>query len=143
MIIPDSSLLLYAYNSSSPWHKPAADWWAACLNGDEPIGLVFPVLFAFLRVGTNPRSFPSALSVEVVAQHVGDWFGRRIVRLLSEDPKHFEQVVTLLTDAESTAGNLTTDAQIAAIAIAHQATVHTNDRDFQRFKGLKTFYPLD
>ncbi|WP_145281441.1 type II toxin-antitoxin system VapC family toxin [Pirellulimonas nuda] len=35
-----------------------------------------------------------------------------------------------------------TDAQIASIAIAHNATVHTADHDFRRFNGLKTFYPL-
>jgi predicted nucleic acid-binding protein len=38
---------------------------------------------------------------------------------------------------------LVTDAQIAAIAMARRAVVHTADRDFQRFPGLTCRYPLD
>jgi hypothetical protein len=36
-----------------------------------------------------------------------------------------------------TAGHLTTDAHIAAVAIEHGATVGTFDRDFRRFAGLE------
>jgi predicted nucleic acid-binding protein len=36
-----------------------------------------------------------------------------------------------------TAGNLTTDAHLAAIAIEHGATLASFDRDFIRFAGLK------
>jgi len=40
------------------------------------------------------------------------------------------------------AANLTTDAQIAALAIEHQAEVHSNDADFGRFPGLRWVNPL-
>jgi len=39
-------------------------------------------------------------------------------------------------------GNLVTDAQIAAIALAHQGEVHTADHDFRRFSGLTCRFPL-
>jgi uncharacterized protein len=36
-----------------------------------------------------------------------------------------------------TAGNLTTDAHLAALAIEHDAELVTFDRDFERFAGLR------
>ena len=36
-----------------------------------------------------------------------------------------------------TAGNLTTDAHLAALAIEHQAELHSTDADFARFAGLR------
>ena len=38
---------------------------------------------------------------------------------------------------------IVTDAQIAAIALAHRAVVNTADRDFLCFPGLACRYPLD
>ncbi len=40
------------------------------------------------------------------------------------------------------AGNLTTDAHLAAIAIEHQAQICSNDSDFSRFPGLRWHNPL-
>jgi uncharacterized protein len=39
-------------------------------------------------------------------------------------------------------GNLTTDAQLAALAVEHQAELHCGDADFSRFPGLRWRYPL-
>ncbi len=143
MIVPDANLLLHAYDSASPYHEVAKRWWKSCLEGDEVVGLTHPVLFAFVRVGTKTPAYATPMSVSEASHIVLSWLERKVVRTLPEDPQHFERVIRLLTEAGSSGGNLVTDAQIAAIAIAHQATVHTNDRDFQRFKGLKTFYPFD
>ena len=33
MIIPDANLLLYASDSSSPFHRAATAWWSGCLSG--------------------------------------------------------------------------------------------------------------
>jgi hypothetical protein len=41
-----------------------------------------------------------------------------------------------------TASNLTTDAHLAALAIEHQAELHSTDADFARFPGLKWRNPL-
>lgn len=55
---------------------------------------------------------------------------------------HVRQVVELLTAAGASGGNLVTDAQVAALARAHRAEVHTADHDFRRFPGLTCHYPL-
>ena len=39
-------------------------------------------------------------------------------------------------------GNLSTDALIAVHAREHSATIYSNDRDFDRFKGIKRVNPL-
>jgi hypothetical protein len=41
------------------------------------------------------------------------------------------------------AGNPTTDAHLAALAIEADATLHTADADFLRFRGMKWINPLD
>ncbi len=47
-----------------------------------------------------------------------------------------------LEEEISEVGNLVTEAQIADLAQAHRAVVHTADRDFMRFPGLSCRYPL-
>ena len=47
-----------------------------------------------------------------------------------------------LLEAAGTAGNLTTDAQIAAVAHRLGAEVHTADLDFGRFAGVRFSNPL-
>ena len=42
MIVSDVNLLLYAYDSDSPFHGKTVAWWQRCLSGPEPIGLLDP-----------------------------------------------------------------------------------------------------
>jgi predicted nucleic acid-binding protein len=44
--------------------------------------------------------------------------------------------------AEREKSNLTTDAHLAALAIEHQAELHSTDADFSRFPGLRWTNPL-
>ncbi|MEO5770054.1 MAG: hypothetical protein ABIS92_16990 [Polyangia bacterium] len=45
--------------------------------------------------------------------------------------------------ATGVAGSLTTDTHLAALAIEHQAELHSNDSDFGRFPGLRWVNPLN
>jgi hypothetical protein len=141
MIVPDVNLLLYAYNSLSPFHARAAKWWQDCLSGSEPVGLAQPVIFGFIRVGTNARAFPNPLTCAEAAGHVRSWLTQTVAQVLVPGPQHVEQVIALL-QSTGAAGSLVTDAQIAAIAIEHGAVVHTSDADFIRFAGLRWFNPI-
>jgi toxin-antitoxin system PIN domain toxin len=116
-------------------------WWAALLSSVEPVGLCPVVVFAFLRLSTHPRIFEHPLTVTEASQRIGSWLARPTVRLLVASPAHVDSVCRLLTKA-GTAGNLVTDAQIAALALEYGATVHTADTDFTRFKGLRWENPL-
>jgi len=141
MIIPDINLLLYAYDSSSLFHAKAAAWWQACMAGTEPVGLPQVVLFGFVRVGTNARAFENPMTPAEAAGHVHSWLEQPAVQLIEGGPRHVEQVLKLL-ETLGTAGNLVSDAQMAALALEYDAVLHTGDTDFMRFQGLRWFNPL-
>ena len=141
MIIPDINLLLYAYDSSSPFHKKAAAWWQASLSGTGPVGLAAVVIFGFVRIGTNPRVFQNPMTAAAAAGHVRSWLIQPVVQVLEAPPDHADHVLRLLVTLGA-AGNLVADAQIAALALDHGATVHTADADFMRFRGLRWFNPI-
>ncbi len=143
MIVPDANLLIYAYNAASPFHQAAVSWWEACLSENEPVGLAYPTLFSFVRVTTSTHAYPNPFTLQEAKQCVAEWMMRSVIRILSPARDHVDQVFRLLESAGSAGGNLVTDAQVAALAMAHQATVHTADRDFMRFPGLDCVYPLD
>lgn len=143
MIVPDANLLLYAYDSTGPFHGRARDWWEACLSETEPVGLTHPVIFAFVRIGTNPRAFSNPMTLSEASDRVKSWLERRMTQVLQPDADHVDRVLFLLDAAASAGGNLVTDAQIAALALAYRAVVHTADRDFLRFPELSCHYPLD
>ena len=141
MIVPDANLLLYAYDESSPFHERAVGWWQDCLSGAEPVGLCEVVLYAFVRIGTNRRAFLRPMPIEEAAAHVDSWLSRTVTDFLVPREADFLQALDWLRRAGA-GGNLTTDAQIAAIARRHRATVHSADPDFQRFPGLRWKNPL-
>ena len=93
MIVPDANLLLYAHDSESPFFEPARAWWSTCLNGRVPVGLCHAVVFAFVRISTNPRVFENPLSLDTAARYVAAWYGRRVTRTLLADERHHETVL--------------------------------------------------
>jgi predicted nucleic acid-binding protein len=52
-------------------------------------------------------------------------------------------VLRQLLEPLGTAGNLTTDAHLAALAIEHGAELCSTDMDFSRFAGLRWTNPLE
>jgi predicted nucleic acid-binding protein len=64
-----------------------------------------------------------------------------VVRIVREKEDHWETFRRLLTDS-GTAGNLTTDAHLAALAITHDATLVSADADFGRYPQLRWKNPL-
>ena len=141
MILPDANLLLYAYDQSSPFHPKAAAWFENIMSRPGPVILLPAVVFGFVRISTHPRIFTSPLSVAEASAHVRSWLGRKHVRLHDMLLEDVNAALSLLESA-GTAGNLTTDAQIAAVALRLDAEVHTADLDFGRFAGVRFSNPL-
>ena len=141
MIVPDVNLLLYAYDESSPFHEPAKAWCEVVMSGPSPLTLLPAVVFGFVRIATHPRVFKDPLSVSEAADHVRSWLAIRHVQLHEMLPEDVACALGLL-DAAGTAGNLTSDAQIAAVALRLDAEVHTADLDFGRFPKVRFLNPL-
>lgn len=141
MIVPDVNLLLYAVISAFPQHLRAHAWWEQTINSSARVGLTQPALFGFVRIVTNARILQSPLAVSDAIGYVYDWLAQPNVDLLAPGPRHLDIALGLLRDI-GTAGNLTTDVQLAAYAIEQQGEMHSNDTDFARFPNLKWVNPL-
>ena len=136
MIVPDVNLLLYSQFTAYREHAAARRWWEELMNGDEPVALTAPAVFGFVRLSTSARVFDRPLGVEACLDPVEEWLRRPHVSVLPPGARHFDVAFRLLRHV-GTAGNLTTDVQLAAFAIEHQAVLHSNDTDFGRFDGLR------
>jgi predicted nucleic acid-binding protein len=66
---------------------------------------------------------------------VEHWIANPAARILHPTARH-GAILRRLLMAAGTAGNLTTDAHLAALAIEHGGTVGSFDRDFERFPGV-------
>jgi toxin-antitoxin system PIN domain toxin len=141
VIIPDINLLLYAVITGFPQHRRAHAWWEDAINSTTRVGLTYPAVFGFLRIATNARILAAPLAVGDGVAYVREWLAQPNVVLLTPGPRHLDTALSLL-EVLGTAGNLTTDAQLAAYAIEYNAEMHSNDTDFARFAELSWTNPL-
>jgi toxin-antitoxin system PIN domain toxin len=141
MILVDANLLLYAEDSLSEHHEAARTWWDTQLSGSEPVGLCWPVLNAFIRIGTNPRLHQRPLTLKEVIERVQSWLDQPCVRILQPTDGHWTIFQQMLQSGKAV-GNLVSDAHLAALAVEHNAVLYSTDADFSRFRGLKWRNPL-
>jgi hypothetical protein len=141
VIVLDVNLLLYAQDSTSERHFAARTWLGSVFAGQELIGLPWQVVWAFLRLTTNPRIFANILSMDEAVEIVQHWMELRQVRLLVPGERHWSLFKKMLIEGQ-VRGPLTTDAELAALTIEHGGVLHTTDRDFARFPGLRWVNPL-
>lgn len=141
MILPDLNLLVYAYNSDAPAHTRAKGWWESTLSENRPVGLPWAVILGFLRLMTSRRVVVDPMTTQEAIGHIRSWLERPQVQLLVPGPRHLDLLDSLTRNSQAS-GDLTTDIHLAALAIEHQAELHTNDHDFSRFPGLRWMNPL-
>ncbi len=141
MILTDVNLLLNAYNRDFPDHAAARQWWERVINDQEAIGLAWVTVLGFIRIMTNPRAMLNPMPVADAIAAAKSWLDLPNVDLVEPGPRHAEILFRLLRQV-GVAGNFTTDAHLAALAMEHQARVASTDTDFARFAGLRWFNPL-
>ncbi len=142
MIIPDLNLLVYAHNSADARHAAARRWWEKCLNGDEPVGVAWATLLGFVRLTTHRQVLVRPLPVAAATALVEGWLDQPVVRVLVPGREHAAHCFGFLRKL-GVAGNLTTDAHLAALALEYQAELHSTDTDFARFPGVRWRNPLE
>ena len=141
MIVPDVNLLVFAYHEQSPNHESARQWWEGLVNGTETVGIPWAVSMGFVRLMANPRILDSPMTPSLALDHVKSWFQFAHIRPLDPEANHLTHLQNILNTSGSGA-NLVPDAHIAALAIEHQAVLHSYDSDFGRFPGLQWHNPL-
>ena len=142
MIVPDTNLLIFAYNSGYPEHIAARSWWEGLVNGSESVGVPWIVSIGFVRLMSNSEVATSSMLGKEAADYVSDWFRHPHIVPINPGVDHLLHLRRIL-DAADGGANLVPDAHIAAMAIEYEAEVHThNARDFSRFPGVRWRNPL-
>jgi hypothetical protein len=141
MIIPDVNILVYAYDSTSPWHERAREWWQQTLVGSESVGIPAVVIMAFVRLMTHTSLSGNPMAIPRASAIVSSWVAVDGVRVLAPTWETLSLMMELLEDA-GVGGSLSTDALIAAHALEQRASICSNDADFKRFPRVKVHNPL-
>jgi toxin-antitoxin system PIN domain toxin len=139
--LPDVNLLLYAYDSEAPRQAAAREWLEETLSGTETVALAWAVMVGFLRIATNRAIYERPWDATDALDLVDSWLAQPPVTVVHPTNRHAAVMRDLLTPLGA-AGNLTSDAHLAALAIEHGATLCSCDNDFSRFSGLRWVDPL-
>lgn len=142
MNLVDANLLLYAEDSLSAPHAAARTWWDAQLSGTDPVLLCWPVLTAFIRIGTNARLHRRPLTLTEATSRVQSWLDQPCVRLIQPTEQHWTVFQRMMKGGKATA-NLVSDAHLAALAVEHNSILFSTDADFARFREVKWRNPLE
>ncbi|MDQ3305789.1 MAG: PIN domain-containing protein [Actinomycetota bacterium] len=140
-MLVDANLLLYAVLERSAFHETAVEWFSQVLQGPRRVGLPWLSLGAFVRIATNPRATQPPLSPDEAWSVVEDWLVRPTV-WIPEPTEHHADVVGGIIRRHQVAGNVVTDAQLAALALEHGLTVYSADSDFARFDEIRWENPV-
>jgi toxin-antitoxin system PIN domain toxin len=142
VIVLDANILLYAYDSVSAQHTKARSWIERVFSETELIGLPWQTAGAFLRIMTNTRLPGERPNLSEAAQIVDRWLEQPNLRLLAPGDDHWPLLRQMIVEGQAS-GTLVTDAQLAALTIEYGGVLHTTDRDFARFPGLRWKNPLN
>ncbi len=140
-MIVDANVLLYATDRDSPHHRPAADWLASALTGQVRVGLPSQTVGAFVRIVTHPRAARHPLSTAQAWGAVDSWLESPVAWV----PPVGERTLGICRDLmlrHHLGSGMTTDAQLAAIAVEHGVAVVSADTDFARFSEVAWINPL-
>ncbi|ANS79050.1 Toxin 1, PIN domain [Serinicoccus hydrothermalis] len=139
MLVVDTNVLVYAAHVGSAHHAVTARWLEDTVKGPQVLAVPWVAALGFLRITTNPRVFAEPFTTDEALTALDAWLAHPGVTVPQPTTRHPQVLAGLLRES-GTAGNLTTDAHIAALAVEHGAEVATFDRDFARF-GVRVVVP--
>ena len=142
MIAVDTNVLVYAHRAESAFHSQAFACLKSLAEGSQPWGIPVSCLHEFLAVVTHAKVFKPASSLTQATSQVDAWLASPQAHVLHSGSQHW-QVLSDISRKAKLQGGQFHDARIAAICIENGVTVlWSADRDFGRFKALKTVNPL-
>lgn len=141
MKLPDTNVLIYAVNESSPYFDRTKPLVEQMFTGPETVALPWVVTLGFVRLATKRTVVPAPYTVDEALDIVDGWLARPNVVIVHPTDRHAAILRELLVPLGA-GGNRTTDAHLAALAIEHGAELVSADADFSRFSGLRWHDPL-
>lgn len=142
MILVDANILIYAVNRDADQHRKARNWLEQALSGSTEIGFAWIVILAFIRVTTRAGIMARPLHFTHALSYVDGWLSQSNAILVSPGERHWPIFRNLLSGTGS-AGNLTSDVHLAALAVEYGAEIYSADYDFRRFTGITHINPLE
>ena len=142
MIAPDVNVLLYAFREESARHREYRTWLEESLAGPERVALFEPVLSGVLRISTHPAIYRTPTPRSAAEAFIDACLAASAAVPLRAEARHWELFRELCVRADCR-GNLVQDAYLAAVALEHNCTYITTDRDFAKFPRLRWQHPLD
>ncbi len=131
MKIADVQVLFYAIDPTADLHPTAARWFEAAINAREPVGLTWPTVHQFLRLGTN-LAFPGCMSDDEAIGWIEEWVEAG-VELVSDADLRLELFQELVAASPRARRNAVDDAHLAGVAVSRGATLVSFDSDFSCF----------
>jgi toxin-antitoxin system PIN domain toxin len=129
--IADVQILFYAIDPTSALHRPAARWLERAINDREPLGLAWPTIHQFLRLGTHP-AFPGCMTDDEALGWVEEWT-QAGVEVVGDAELRWELFAELVAASRRSLRHAIDDAYLAALAISRGATLASFDQDFEPF----------
>jgi uncharacterized protein len=142
VIAVDTNILVYAHRAETPFHAAAVAALTQLAEGAKPWGIPVGCVHEFLSVVTNPKIFsPASTAAQALAQ-INAWLASPQISILHSGAQHWGILADLAVKAKLQGGQYH-DARIATVCLENGvAVLWSADRDFGRFKALRTLNPL-
>jgi len=138
VIAVDTNVLVYAHREELPQHRKARDRLVQLAEGHARWAIPVFCLGEFLRVITHSRVLDPPFSVAEACEAFDRIVASPSLVLLMPGERFWPLLREALDEGDA-AGNLVFDAQIVALCReAGVSALLTEDRDFDRFRSLKT-----
>ena len=138
MIAVDTNILVHAHREESSKHRAAHARITSLAESLSRWAILVFCIGEFVRIITHPRLFDPPHTVEEAREALSRLLDSPSVIVLYPSSDYPALFMEAIREANAT-GNLVFDAQIAALCRESGVSrLVTEDRDFNRFKGLIT-----
>ena len=137
MIAVDTNVLIYAHRGETEFHDRAVSQLRFLAAGAERWALPVFCVTEFMRVVTHKRVFSPPSSIAQAAAFIEGMVAVPTCEVVRPGGAFIDRLLAAAHEADAR-GNLMFDVQIVALCREHGVDeVLTNDRDFERFDGLR------
>ena len=140
MFVLDVNVIVAAHRDDHVHHAAVNHWFQSMLAGIEPFAVPSLVWTSFLRLVTGRHVFSPSTPLSDAFAFVTGVHAQPHYLSIEPGPMHLGLLHRLCEEADAT-GNLVPDAALAAIALEHDGTIVSIDRDFARFTSINHVVP--
>lgn len=143
MFVVDTNVLVYAADTSSPFHERCAGLLSEWRPRREAWFVTWGICYEFLRVVTHRGVMRRPWDRSSAWSYVGALLASPGLAVLTETDRHLDVGRAVVGEVPAVQGNLFHDAHTAILMREHGIRrIVTNDSDFHRFGFLEVIDPF-